>query len=151
VQQAVQGQDVTAQFTDLEARLRALKSSRAVFETLMSRARSIGEVIQVQQQITGVQQQIEQIEGQLKSLGDRSSFATLEVTIGEEGDPITRATATEDDGRFVTAWKAAVDNFNGGLAALIEFSGILLLALLGGVALFLAGRTAWRVARPPLV
>lgn len=77
--------DVTADYVDLEARLGALGTSRATYLTLLGKATTVGEILQVQQQIDGVQIQIEQLEGQRKVLADQSDLATLTIDLAETG------------------------------------------------------------------
>lgn len=140
------GRDVTAQYTDLDARLRALSVTRASFLDLLSKASTIGDTLAVQQQITDVQQQIEQLQGQQKVLADQSDMATLDVAVtgpggavGHKQSGLRRAVGT------------AVHGFVDGVEALIAVSGPVLLALLvlGVVAVVL--RLAYRLVRRRLV
>ncbi len=143
--QSTQGQDVTAQFADNEARLRALVATRTQFQTLLARARSIGEVLSVQQQITTVQTQIEQLQGQQKLLTDRTTYATLEVALSEPGDPVSKPLTTEKRSGFSRAWHDAVDNFTGGIEWVVAASGMVAFLLLLAVALAVVGRAGWRL------
>lgn len=131
------GQDVTAQYTDLGARIDALSRTRASYLTLLSKANSIGDVLAVQQQLTIVQQQIESLQGQQKVLADASDDATLAVTVGEAGGLPPIAPSRSGWSR---AFHDAGHGLAGGLQALVAASGVtlvvlLVLAVLAGLAL----------------
>lgn len=121
------GQDVTAQYTDLGARIDALSQTRASYLTLLSRAKSIGDVLAVQAQLTAVQQQIESLQGQQKVLADDSDDATFTVTVGEPGH--TTPTAASRSG-WSQAFHDAGHGLAGGLQALVSASGVTLVVLL---------------------
>lgn len=89
--ESLRGEDVTAQFTDIEARLRNLRAQEAVLLDLMRQARTIPDTITVQQQLSQIQQQIEELEGQRRVLEDQSSFGTLTVNLAVPGAaPVAR-------------------------------------------------------------
>jgi hypothetical protein len=83
------GQDVSGQLVDIEARLRSLGAQEDALRVLMARARTIGETIEVQQQLTQVRQQIEDLSGQKARLDDSTAFATISVTLSEPGVAVT--------------------------------------------------------------
>lgn len=79
------GQDVTAQFVDLEARLRNWEAQEDVLLRLMAKAGTIDESIKVQRQLQEVQLAIESITGQLRVLTDQTDFATITLSMAEAG------------------------------------------------------------------
>lgn len=83
--ESVTGQDVTGQLIDLDARLRSLRAQEDVLRTLLGRARNVGEVIQVQEQLGNTRLQIEQLAAEQKRLEDQVAMATLEVSLAEAG------------------------------------------------------------------
>lgn len=108
--QELSGQDVTAEFVDLEARLRTWKAQEAVLLDLMAEARTIEDTLRVQRELQDVQYRIEQIEGQLRYLENRTELATIQVSLHEPGavvpapKPSTRPSLAE-------AWEKAIDGF----------------------------------------
>lgn len=143
------GQDVTAQYADLEAQLRTLKAARERFLAILSNARTIGDVLAVQQRVDDVTGRIDRIEGQRQVLEAQSEKATLEVTVTEEDDPALAA-EKPDDGlskAFADAWHG----FTSGVEGLIRLSGrgILLLMCLAVAVVVL--RLGWRASRRRLV
>jgi hypothetical protein len=144
------GKDVTAQFSDLEAQLRSLKATRERFYTILTKTKTISEILTVQQRIDNVSGQIDRIEGQRKLLANQSDLATLTVSVSEAGDPVVKATTKPRSG-ISQAWHNAIDGFVTGVEAIISHSGRALLWLLciGAVALVL--RSGVRVARRRMV
>jgi len=128
-----QGEDVSAAFTDLEARLRNLRAQEAVLQDLMRQARSIADTITVQQQLSGVREQIEQLTGQQQLLDGQASLATIAVGFRVRG---VAPASTDDASSFSQAWTDAVDVMvavAGGivivLGALVPFAVLALLGL----------------------
>lgn len=133
------GEDVTGEVTDVEARLRSLTAARSQLQALLARAKTVGEVLAVQEQVTEVQTQIEQLQGRQKSLADRTTYATVTVSVTRTGGH-----DAEREG-FAKAWRSAVDGFVGGFQWLVASSGtIAFLLIVGGVLLFV-GRKAYRL------
>ncbi len=77
--------DVTGQYVDLQARIRALQVSRAQYLTIMTRTNSIGGILAVQNQLNTIQSQIEQLQGQLGLLNSETTYATLTVSLSQAG------------------------------------------------------------------
>ncbi len=82
-------EDVTDRYVDLQARLRNLKAEEQRLLDLLGKARSISEIIQVEDRLRIVRTQIEYIEAMLKNLERRVDYATITVTItGPEEQPL---------------------------------------------------------------
>jgi hypothetical protein len=143
------GQDVTNKYVDLAARIKALKSTRETFLTLLSKASTIGETLAVQQHVSDVQMQIEQLQGQLKVLANRSAMSTLTVTVDQKFVAATRTTHHKSG--IHRAWDRSVSRFVRGVEAIVGGIGpVLLAALIVGVG-WLAARFAYRRLRRRLV
>jgi len=79
------GEEVTQQFEDLEARLaNARTTEQRMSEILRQRTGKITDVLEVENQIARVRGEIERMQAEQKHLGDRVSFATLDVHVTEE-------------------------------------------------------------------
>jgi hypothetical protein len=141
-------QDVTNKYVDLAARISALKQTRSTFLTLLSKATTIGETLAVQQHVTDVQTQIEQLQGQLRVLGNRSAMSTLTVTVDQKVTPV--ATHHERTG-ISKAFHTSVDRFVNGIEAIVAALGPLLLAALLIGAGWLLARFAYKRFRRRLV
>ena len=140
--------DVTGKYVDLTARLSALERTRSTYLTILSHARTIGATLEVQQRVDDVQQQIEELQGELKVLGNQTSFSTLSVSITPTGTPLAVTTHHTQAG-LGQAWHRSVHRFNRGIDALVAGLGPLLFVLLLLGALALIGRLAW-IGGPPV-
>ena len=77
----VNGQDVTEDFIDLEARIKTQKALELQFLDIMKQADSVQEALEVQRQIADVRTDIEKLEGRKRFLENRSSLSTITVNI----------------------------------------------------------------------
>ena len=144
------GRDVTAQYSDLESQLRTLKATRERFLLILSRTKTISEILTVQQRVDNVSGQIDKIEGQRKLLANQSELSTLTVSVSEEGDPVVKATSEPRSG-IAQAVEDAKDGFVTGVEAIISHSGRAILWLFCIAVLALVLRGGWRVARRRMV
>ena len=81
----ITGEDVTGQLVDLDARLRSLQAQEEAIRALMAKARTIGETIEIQGQLTQVRQQIEQLAGEKARLDSAASLSTIRLHLAEPG------------------------------------------------------------------
>lgn len=142
------GKDVTADYADTQAQLTTLAAAKQRYLTILSGAKSIGQVLEVQQRIDDVQGQIDRLEGSRRVLADQSDLASLSVTVAEKTNPAL--IKTEPTG-FSKAWSDARHGFSSGVESLVAHSGRALLVLLVALALLALGRVGWRVARRRLL
>ncbi|HEX7521494.1 MAG TPA: DUF4349 domain-containing protein [Acidimicrobiia bacterium] len=145
---ALKSEEVTAQYVDLEARLRNLRAQEAVMLDLMAQAKSIPDTITVQQQLSGIQGQIEELEGQRRVLDDQTTFATLSVTITEHGAPVASGHRPSDS-QLAHSWHQATDAALAVVGGtLVVLGAVLPLALVGAAVGFAGLGIRRRRARP---
>lgn len=75
------GEDVTEEFVDIEARLRAQKALEQQFVEIMKRANTVEDALKVQGQLGTVRTEIERIEGRKRFLENQASFSTIKIRI----------------------------------------------------------------------
>ena len=92
IQEKVSGQDLTEEFIDLEARLKAKIALEAQFIEIMKQARRVQDALDVQKEITEVRTQIEQIEGRKRFIASQAELSTITATI-QTPAPVVVATA----------------------------------------------------------
>ena len=127
--QRISGQDVTAEYVDLQARLRIARSRREVLLRLMDQAVTIDQTIRVQNALDETQLRIEQLQGTIRLLDDRVALATVEVSMREEGVQVVEDVETAS---LPNAFERSVSGFVGVVAAIVVGIGYLIpLALLG--------------------
>ena len=81
VSSSVDGKDVTEQFVDLDARLKAKQAEESRYLSLLARADKIDDILKIDQSLAQVRTQIEQLTGQLNSIKQRTAFSTIAVSI----------------------------------------------------------------------
>jgi uncharacterized protein DUF4349 len=140
------GEDVSAQFVDLEARLRNWEAQEAVLLRLMTRSTSIADSLKVQQALQDVQLAIEEIKGQLRVLGDQTDLSTITLTMAEKA-PLA---AAKKPNPFVRAWRSAIDETVAVLTAIVLGLGYLIPLFLMALAVGL-GWLVYRRARAKAV
>lgn len=79
--ETVKGKDVTEEFIDVEARLKAQKALEAQFLEIMKQARTVEDALNVQSKIADVRGEIEKIEGRKRFLENQSAFSTLKIRL----------------------------------------------------------------------
>jgi hypothetical protein len=78
------GQDVTEQYTDLQAHLKNAQAEEAAFLAILQQAKTIPDILAVEQQLADIRGQIESLQGQIKYLSNVTSYSTLTVSLAEE-------------------------------------------------------------------
>ncbi len=81
VVETIKGQDVTEEFIDVEARLKAKKALEEQFLEIMKRSNSVADALNVQRELGNVRGEIEQIEGRKRFLENQSSLSTIKAVI----------------------------------------------------------------------
>ena len=76
-QESSDANDVTEEFTDLQARLRTLEATERRYLELLAEADGIEEILLVQDRLDGVRGRIEQAQGRVNLLGDLTDLATI--------------------------------------------------------------------------
>lgn len=78
---SVQGQDVTEQFIDLEARLKVKLAEEQRYVVLLGRAEAIEDILRIDQVLSQVRTQIEQLTAQINVIKARTTYSTIVVQV----------------------------------------------------------------------
>lgn len=84
MRETASGQDVTDQFTDLNARLENLIVTRDRLRTFLDEATAVADILRINDELRQVEEEIAVIQGRIDSLQERAAFSTINLTI----DPI---------------------------------------------------------------
>jgi hypothetical protein len=147
------GKDVTEEFVDLEARLRAQKALEAQYLEIMKRASKISDVLEVQQKLTEVRTQIEQQEGRRRYLENQSALSTINISL-QTPAPLVAATQTGFWASIRNSFGDGVDVTVAIVLGLIHFVivalpiVVLLLLPAGLIVRFLWKRISWPKKAP---
>lgn len=82
--ESTNGQDVTEQYTDLEARLKSAQAEEAQYLLILQKATTVQDILSVQSYLSNVRSQIESLQGQIKYLGNKTEYSTISVTLTEQ-------------------------------------------------------------------
>jgi hypothetical protein len=145
------GQDVSAQFVDLQARSRHLEAVERRLLELLDRAGTVPAALEVQSQLNAVQLELEQLRGRLRYLDDQVAYATISLELREK--PVPGTGGTGDDGwGIVEAWRDAARGFvqvaSGIIVAVATAAPVLLVLALGLLGVRLAVRARRRSGAP---
>lgn len=77
----VSGQDVSAEFVDLESRLRNLEATRDRIAKLLEQAKTVDEALKISRQLEEIEGEIEQVKGRMNFLKGRSAMSTITATL----------------------------------------------------------------------
>lgn len=80
--------DVTAEYTDLEIRLKNALSVRDRLQALLEKAQKVEEAIEVERELQRVTNEIETMKGRLKLLQELAAYSTIDVAFSERSSPI---------------------------------------------------------------
>ena len=136
----VQTQDVTEEYVDLQARIGNSKAHVQAILALLAKAKTVDEILQVQQVVTSAQQELEQLEGRQRYLDEHTSYSTLTMSIYEAGAIITPAGTWG----ITEAFKDGLHNLVNAFNAIVRGLGVLVPIL---VVLLIIGYVVFRVWR----
>ncbi|HSK71513.1 MAG TPA: DUF4349 domain-containing protein [Pyrinomonadaceae bacterium] len=105
--ETIEGKDVTEEFVDVQARLRAKKALEEQFLEIMKRSNSVQDALNVQRELGNVRTEIEQIEGRLRFLENQTSLSTIKIRI-----QTPQAFSTSSSGFFYQLKEAVSTGFN---------------------------------------
>ncbi|WP_086798447.1 DUF4349 domain-containing protein [Streptomyces caniscabiei] len=126
IERKTKAEDVTDQVVDVESRIKTQRASVARIRELMDRATKLGDVVTLEGELSTRQADLESLLAQQKSLKDRTSLATITLSLSETA---VKKAPKDDDPGFVDAlsggWNAFVAVFRWlamALAAILPFA-----------------------------
>src|SRR5574341_1592582 len=75
------GEDVTEEFTDLQAQLTHLENTRKRLQGFLDAAQTVDEALKVSRELANIEKQIEQIKGRMQYLKGRAAFSTIKIQL----------------------------------------------------------------------
>lgn len=142
----VSGQDVTAEYTDLQSRLKNLEAAERQLQSIMEEATKTEDVLAVYNQLVSTREQIEVIKGQMKYYEEAAAMSavTLDIIPNVVTQPIEIG-GWHPEGTAKESIETLIRIVQGLTDFLIRFTivcGPFLIAI--GVPAFVIGRFAWR-------
>ena len=136
VSASTRGVDVSGQYTDLQARLRAATATRDQYLTVLGHAVTIGDILAVQDRIESVQTAIDQLQGQINGLDNQTTYATITVSVTEPPPKPKPVVRPGHPSGMSVAWSNARNGFSRRVEGIVSHSGSVLVVL---IALLLLG------------
>lgn len=112
----IHGDDVTEEYVDLTARLKAKKDVRKKLETFLEGANTTKDLLAVSEQLGNVQEEIEQLEGRLNMLKNQTDFSSVTLSMTEQNLKIGELGSKEQN-TWTRAKQLLVSTVNGLISA----------------------------------
>jgi hypothetical protein len=145
----VTGDDVTEEYVDLEGRLAAQRALEAQYIAILKEAKSIPDILAVQQKLGEVRVDIEHAEGRRRFLENQSDLSTFKLHVTKPVEA-SKPAASEPEGpgfgrSLFCAGHDALDISVAIINGLIRIVGALLpIAVIFVLPLYILGRLYWR-------
>jgi hypothetical protein len=81
----LQAQDVTAEYVDLDSRIKVLRETQTQLLDLLGKAKTVEEALHVRKALDQVTMELEVALGRMRQLSDLIAYSTLTVTLVERG------------------------------------------------------------------
>ncbi|WP_215449760.1 MULTISPECIES: DUF4349 domain-containing protein [unclassified Streptomyces] len=134
IERKTNAEDVTDQVVDVESRIKTQRASVTRIRELMDKATKLGDVVTLEGELSSRQADLESLLAQQKSLKDRTSLATITLSLSETA--VKKAVVDDDPGfsdALAGGWNAFVAVFRWlglALAAVLPFAVAAALVLL---------------------
>ncbi|WP_328344662.1 DUF4349 domain-containing protein [Streptomyces violaceus] len=142
---SAKAEDVTDQVVDVESRIKSQRASVARIRELMDQATKLSDVVTLEGELSTRQADLEALLARQKSLKDRTSLATITLSLSET--PAKKKEAKDDDPGFVDALAGGWNAF----VTMLRWLAVALGAVLPFAAVAALIALVWlRVVRPRL-
>jgi len=106
------GNDVTSDVVDMEARLKVLRAEESDYLVLLGRARRTGEIMEIRDKLTEIRTEIESITSQRNVAKDMAAYSTINVTL-EQRPLVGQVPKVEGQDTWLTdTWATAVNGLS---------------------------------------
>ncbi|GAA2415801.1 DUF4349 domain-containing protein [Actinomadura vinacea] len=136
-----QAEDVTREVADVDSRVRSAEAALVSFRKLLDRANTVGEVINVEEEIARRQSELEALQARQKALQHSTRYATVSITLEE---PAVATETPEREGGFIGGLKNGWHDFTAFMSGLAEAVGWLLPFLVTAAAIGWPALIVWR-------
>lgn len=105
----ISAQDVSEEFVDLQARLKAKQTLEKRYLELLSKANKVSEILEIERELANIREEIEAKQGRLQYLQSRVSMSTISIEMYTEKPQGTGTTVSYGS----KMWNAIKSGFNG--------------------------------------
>lgn len=111
----VTAEDVTAQFVDIQSRLKSKKEIEKRYLDILQKASKVSDILEIEQKLGEIREEIEAKEGELKFLSDQVNYSTINLNFHQEFE----YTPTDRPGFFGRMGSAFGNGWSGFLSFLV--------------------------------
>lgn len=129
---SITAEDVTAQFVDIQSRLKSKKEIEKRYLDILQKASKVSDILEIEQKLGQIREEIEAKEGELKFLSDQVDYSTINLTFHEEFE----YTPTDKPGFWGRLGNAFVNGWYGFLSFLVGLTYAWPVWILLGVAAY---------------
>ena len=104
-------EDVTEQFIDTQAQIKNKERQEQRLQEIMGKANNVGELMQVEGELSRVRSEIDALKGRMKYLQSATSYSTITMTVREARDSADAIPGTP--GFLNEIWQAFMGTFKG--------------------------------------
>lgn len=125
------GNDITEEFYDLTARLENKKRAETRYQDILKSAKSVKDILEVEQALTNVREEIERLEGRKRYLSDQAAMSTITINL-HEPYPLM----AEGSGSFMAQ---VIRGFERGVQGFAEVTSACITFVIAGLPVFVLG------------
>lgn len=128
----ISSQDVTEEYIDIDARLKAKKVLESRYLELLKKANKVTEMLEIEAQLSAIREEIEAKEGQLRYMQSQVSMSTITIEFYKKVAQESGATISYGS----KIWNAIKSGFNGFSSFFIGLLSIWPFVILFGLAIY---------------
>jgi Fe2+ transport system protein B len=106
----ISADDVTAQFVDMEGRLKSKRDVEKRYTELLSKAQKINDILVIESNRRQIQEEIESMEGNLRLMRDQVAYSTIYLTITQKIKEVVKTPEPEKQMTFMEQMRAALES-----------------------------------------
>lgn len=127
----IEAKDVTEEFVDTEARLKAKREVELRYLVILKQAKTVQEILEVESRLGTIREEIEAVEGKFRYLNDQIAYSTITLTIYQH----VRQQARPENSFWKRLENSLVTGWKGFLAVLIGLTALwpLIIIVAGGI------------------
>ncbi|MEW9530301.1 DUF4349 domain-containing protein [Microbispora sp. NPDC049125] len=137
-------EDVTEEVADVDSRVKSAKSALDQFRTLLSDANKIGEILQIEREISDREAELESLQARQKSLAAQTGMATVTLTLAPPVPGPVKKKPKEETSGFLSGLKAGWRALVASAKVALTVVGVLLPWLVLGGVIWVVTVVIWR-------
>lgn len=143
----MEAQDVTRQYVDLDARLRNLRVEEAQYLSIMKRANTVKDTLEVSEKLSNVRGQIEQQQAEFQALSKQVETVEINVSLHTEAQAEVFGLRWRPLYQLKLAMREGLNSLGNYVAAMASFAFLLPTILLWLMTILLGAAFGWRLLR----